>query len=133
MCLYIDIFSCIQKCFSKSPANRLSHFAVHRCKTTEEAVCPSECLIDKLINDDQVAGSDFLAERAYRTAAYQRMNAELFQGKNVGCKRDLARRKFMPFAVAIQECDLLLPDSADANGRARLAERRFDIVKFCIS
>ncbi len=57
---HIDCLGCIAKYLSKSPANRLSHFAVHRCQTAKECILPSKRLIDKLVNHHQISGADSL-------------------------------------------------------------------------
>jgi hypothetical protein len=99
---------------------------------TKERALAFEGFIDELIDENQIAGGDVLSKRAYGTAAYQGVDAELFEGKDIGCKRDIAGRKFMALAVSIQECDFVFPQRADHDSRTRLSKRRFDIVRLGI-
>jgi hypothetical protein len=132
MRLCIDTFCRLDKYLSNSPAARLSHLAVYRPETAKKTIYPFERFINKLVNDNQISGCDFLSKRPNRCAAYYRMDAEFFQGENIGRERHLARRKFMPLTVTIQKRNPLLSYPADHNGCARPAERRIDIMKLRI-
>ena len=95
----IDAVRSVEKHLSYSPAGRLGHLAVHGSETTKEAALPPECLVDKLVNDNQIARNDPLLKRFYRSAAYDRMDAEFLQSEDIGCKRHLAWGEFVSVAV----------------------------------
>jgi hypothetical protein len=132
MRLCIDTFCRIDKYFSNSPAAWLGHLAVYRPETAKKTIYPFERFIDKLLNDYQISGGDFLSKRPNRRTAYYCMDAEFFQGEDISCERHLARRKFMTLTVTIQKRNSFLPYCADHNGCARPAEWRIDIMKLRI-
>jgi hypothetical protein len=133
MRFYVDLFRDVQKFPAKPAADRHDHLAMDRSEAAEKSACPPECFVNKLVDNNKVSGVNLFAQRADGAAAYYRVNAQFFQGKYVGCKRDLGGRKFVAVAVAIDKCYLPAADSADHNIGAGPAERRFDIAEFCIS
>jgi hypothetical protein len=62
MRLNIEPFGRALKYFSQPIADGLSHLAVHNSEPTEKGACSLERLVNELVDEHQVAGSDLLAE-----------------------------------------------------------------------
>jgi hypothetical protein len=113
-------------------ADRLSHFAVHRTETGEESICAFERFVDKLVNNNQIAGRDLGPQGADSAAGDDGVNAELFKGEYIGGKRHLAWWQFMTRAVSVKKRDLSIAERTDHNAVAGLTEGRVNSVRFDI-
>jgi hypothetical protein len=111
------------------PAARwLSHLAMHRCDSAEEAAGPPECFVDELIDDDQMSRGNFFPERADGAAAEDRVDAELLESEDIRSERHLTRREFMSLAMTIEERNRPPTKPADQDYAAGPAGRSLDIV-----
>ena len=80
--------------------------------------------VDELVGDDDVAGSDVMAEPADGARGEHLADAERPQRPEVGAVVDRVRRVLVVRAVPRQERDRATRDGADRDRRRRVAVRR---------
>ncbi len=87
-----------------------------------------EGAVDELVGNDEVGGLVLFLERADGGDGEDALDAELFEGVNVGAEVELGGQDAMAAAVAREKSDLAALELAEDEGVGRRAEGRFDAL-----
>ena len=96
----------------------------------EEALLASKSPVDELVDDDEVARSEVLAQAADRRQGDDVGDAAALQRVDIGAEIDLGWRDLMTAPMARQEHHLRIAEPAETQLVRRLAERRPDMPPF---
>ena len=94
----------------------------------EEGFFARESAVDELVDDDESAGRQVLAQRANRADRDDITDADALQHIDVGAEVDPGRRYLVPATVARQENQLHAVQFAEQQFVGRGPERRFDLL-----
>jgi hypothetical protein len=109
-----------------APADRMRHRNMGHTAPSEKALRPREGPVDKLVDDDEIAGDEVLAQAADRGQGYDIGHTAALQRIDIGAEIDLRRRQHVPAPVAWNEHDGLAVERAETEFVGRGTEGRCD-------
>ncbi len=123
-----SLLRCCLDVVAQTLAHRMRHGDMGHEARAEEGFFAGESAVDELIDDDEGAGRQVLAQRAHRADRDDIADADALEHIDVGAEVDRGRRDLVAAAVARQEGQLHAVQFAEQQLVGRCAEWRFDLL-----
>ena len=104
-------------------ADRVRHRHMRDAALSEKAFLSREGSVDELVDDDEIAGLELLAQAADRRQGHDVGHAAALQRVDIGAEIYLGGRQYVPAAVPRDEHDRLAVECAEAEFVGSRAER----------